>query len=147
MLVPVPVPKLRAGLTHAYLCVLCVATICVWTLGAGLTWRDPAPPGTIPPSGIANERAFWSVSTHQQHSDNAAQYVRALLGTASATGSLEWLTGRRSKRRPGHTKWVNPAWIVAEYSNVSDAPGIPAAQIAAARFSPDPGPAEKELCG
>jgi arabinofuranosyltransferase len=35
--------------------------------------------------------------------------------------------------RPGHTRWVWPAWIVAEYSNVSTAPGIPAVQIAAAR--------------
>jgi arabinofuranosyltransferase len=35
--------------------------------------------------------------------------------------------------RPGHTKWASPAWIVAEYSNVTRAPGIPAAQIAAAR--------------
>jgi arabinofuranosyltransferase len=35
--------------------------------------------------------------------------------------------------RPGHTKWVIPAWIVAEYSNVTQAPGIPAAQLAAAR--------------
>ena len=35
--------------------------------------------------------------------------------------------------RPGHTKWVIPAWIVAEYSDVAQAPGIPAAQLAAAR--------------
>ncbi len=35
--------------------------------------------------------------------------------------------------RPGHAKWVIPAWIVAEYSNVTRAPGIPAAQLAAAR--------------
>jgi arabinofuranosyltransferase len=35
--------------------------------------------------------------------------------------------------RPGHAKWVDPAWVVAEYSDVTQAPGIPAAQLAAAR--------------
>src|SRR5262249_52903847 len=35
--------------------------------------------------------------------------------------------------RPGHTKWAVPAWIVAEYSDVTQAPGIPAAQLPAAR--------------
>jgi arabinofuranosyltransferase len=35
--------------------------------------------------------------------------------------------------RPGHAKWAVPAWIVAEYSDVTQAPGIPAAQLAAAR--------------
>jgi arabinofuranosyltransferase len=35
--------------------------------------------------------------------------------------------------RPGHAKSVSPAWIVAEYSNVTTAPGIPAAQLRAAR--------------
>ena len=35
--------------------------------------------------------------------------------------------------RPGHTKLVSPAWIVAEYSNVAAAPGIPSGLIAAAR--------------
>jgi arabinofuranosyltransferase len=42
--------------------------------------------------------------------------------------------------RPGHTKWVNPAWVVAEYSNVTQAPGIPAAQLAAARKALSCGP-------
>ena len=42
--------------------------------------------------------------------------------------------------RPGHTKWVIPAWIVAEYSNVTQAPGIPAAQLAAARKALSCGP-------
>jgi arabinofuranosyltransferase len=35
--------------------------------------------------------------------------------------------------RPGHTKWAVPAWIIAEYSNATTAPGVPAADIAAAR--------------
>ena len=35
--------------------------------------------------------------------------------------------------RPGHDKYVGPAWIIAEYSDATSAPGIPAAQIAAAR--------------
>jgi arabinofuranosyltransferase len=42
--------------------------------------------------------------------------------------------------RPGHTKWVVPAWIVAEYSNVTQAPGIPPAQLAAARKALSCGP-------
>ena len=42
--------------------------------------------------------------------------------------------------RPGHTKSVNPAWIVAEYSDVTGAPGIPAAQLAAARKALSCGP-------
>ena len=42
--------------------------------------------------------------------------------------------------RPGHTKWVIPAWIVAEYSDVTQAPGIPAAQLAAARKALSCGP-------
>jgi arabinofuranosyltransferase len=199
MLVPVPVPRLSGGLTNATLCLL-VATIGVWASGAALKWRDPAPPGVIPASGIAAERAFWVVHTGQQHPDNAAKFVLAGLGSADAPGSLEWLISRdaRSGRpeliyypgtpswyvavpldrppysvalafsllgqggagtpldglvvdqrglsyalgshlvgdpngRPGHTKWVIPAWIVAEYSDVTQAPGIPAAQIAAAR--------------
>jgi arabinofuranosyltransferase len=206
MLVPVPVPKLRAGLTNVSLCLL-VVTIGIWAMGAGLEWRDPAPPGTIPQSGIADERGFWSVRTNQQYPDNAAEYVQALMGSANATGSLEWLISRdaRSGRalriyqattaspyvsvplnrprysvaiavyaigtpgagtpldglvvdqyslayalgshqvgdrggRPGHTKWVIPAWIVAEYSNVTQAPGIPAAQLAAARKALSCGP-------
>ena len=206
MLVPVPVSKLKAGLAHASLYMLCV-TIGIWAVAAGLKWRDPAPPGTIPASGIADERGFWSVHTHQQYPDNAAEYVLALMGSANATGSLEWLISRdaRSGRavllyqattaspyvsvplnrpwypvavavyalgtpgagapldglvvdqyslayalgshqavgpggRPGHTKWVNPAWIVAEYSNVTRAPGIPAAQLAAAREALSCGP-------
>jgi arabinofuranosyltransferase len=35
--------------------------------------------------------------------------------------------------RPGHAKWASPAWVVAAYSDVTRAPGIPAAQLAAAR--------------
>jgi arabinofuranosyltransferase len=42
--------------------------------------------------------------------------------------------------RPGHSKWVNPAWVVAEYSDVTQAPGIPAAQLAAARKALSCGP-------
>ena len=42
--------------------------------------------------------------------------------------------------RPGHAKWAVPAWIVAEYSNVTQAPGIPAAQLAAARKALSCGP-------
>jgi arabinofuranosyltransferase len=199
MLVPVPVPKLRAELTHVSLCLLCVAVVGVWALGAGFKWRDPDPPGTVPASGIANERAYWSVFTHQQYPDNPAEYVLAGMGAANAKGSLEWLISQdaRSGRpelfyypggsayvsvplsrsrypvavayyrlgtagagtpldglaidqyglayalgshlvgdldaRPGHTKWAVPAWIVAEYSNVTQAPGIPTAQLAAAR--------------
>ena len=200
MLVPVPVPKLRAGLASAPLLLL-VATIGIWAMGAGLKWRDPTPIGIIPESGIANERGWWSVHTGQQYPDNAAKYVLAGMGSANATGSLEWQISRdaRSGRavlfypvyqntsvygtvpldrpgysvgigvyilgtggagtplnglvvdlhglayalgshlvgdpngRPGHTKWVDPAWIVAEDSNVTQAPGIPAAQLAAAR--------------
>jgi arabinofuranosyltransferase len=198
--VPVPVPNLRAGLTTASLWLL-AATIGVWAVGAGLKWRDPNPPSTaIPASGIAYERGFWTVYTHQQYPDNAAEFVLAGMGSADATGSLEWLISRdaRSGRavllfyqgstysyasvplnrprysvaitvgllglsgagtplnglvvdehglsyalgshqvgdrggRPGHTKWVIPAWIVAEYSNVTQVPGIPTAQLAAAR--------------
>ena len=42
--------------------------------------------------------------------------------------------------RPGHAKWAIPAWVVAEYSNVTQAPGIPAAQLAAARKALSCGP-------
>jgi arabinofuranosyltransferase len=35
--------------------------------------------------------------------------------------------------RPGHAKTVSPAWMVADYSNATQAPGVPTAQIAAAR--------------
>ena len=42
--------------------------------------------------------------------------------------------------RPGHAKWASPAWIVAEYSNVTEAPGIPPAQLAAARKALSCGP-------
>jgi hypothetical protein len=206
MLVPVPVPRLRAGLTSASLCLL-VATIGVWATGAGLEWRDPTPIGLIPQSGIANERGYWTVHTLKQNPDNAAEYVLTGLGSANATGSQEWLISRdaRSGRavllyqvtqwspyvsvplsrprysvavtvyilgtggagtpldglvvdmhglayalgshligdrggRPGHTKWVNPAWVVAEYSNVTQAPGVPAAQLAAARKALSCGP-------
>src|SRR5262249_22712344 len=91
MLVPVPVPKLRAGLTRASL-VLLAATIGIWAVGAGLKWRDPNPPSTvIPASGIAYERGYWTVYTHQQHPDNAAEFVLAGMGSADAKGSLEWL--------------------------------------------------------
>ena len=199
MLVPVPVPNRRGGLTHASLCLL-VATIGIWALGAGLRWRDPTPPGAVPDNGIANERGYWSIFTRQQYPDNAAEYVLAGLGSANAPGSLEWLITKdaRSGRavllyypgttpayvsvplnqpgysvaiafyrlgtggagtpldglvvdqyglayapgshmdgdpsaRIGHTKWAIPAWMVAEYSDVTQAPGIPAAQLAAAR--------------
>jgi arabinofuranosyltransferase len=206
MLVPVPVPKLRAGLASASLCLL-GATVGVWALGAGLEWRDPTPIGIIPASGIANERGFWTVHTGQRNPDNGAEYVLTGMGSAAATGSLEWLISRdaRSGRamllyqgsqyspyvsvplsqprypvavtayilgtwgagtpldglvvdmhglsyalgshlvgdpngRPGHSKWVNPAWVVAEYSDVTQAPGIPAAQLAAARKALSCGP-------
>jgi arabinofuranosyltransferase len=199
MLVPVPVPKLRAGLTNASLCLL-VATIGIWAMGAGFKWRDPVPPTTVPESGIANERGYWSAFTHQQHPDNPAEYVLAGMGSANTRGSLERLISQDARSgsatllyrpttaspyasvplnrpwypvavalyhlgiggagtpldglvvdqyglayalgshqvgdpngRPGHTKWVIPAWILAEYSNVTQAPGIPAAQLAAAR--------------
>ena len=42
--------------------------------------------------------------------------------------------------RPGHAKWALPAWIVAEYSGVTQAPGVPAAQLAAARKALSCGP-------
>ena len=96
MLVPVPVPRLSAGLTRVSLCLL-VATIGVWAMGAGLKWRDPTPPGIIPESGIAAERGFWMVFTGQQHPDNAAEYVLAGMGSANATGSLEWLISRDAR--------------------------------------------------
>ena len=206
MLVPVPVPKLRAGLVDASLCLL-VAIIGIWALAAGLRWRDPAPLGTVPASGIANERGYWSVFTGQPDPDQPGEYVLAGMGSANATGSLAWLISRdaRSGRaellyldpatleyvsvplnqprysvavvfyrlgtggagtpldglvvdqygigyalgshlvgdpnaRPGHIKWAIPAWIVAEYSNVTQAPGIPAAQLAAARKALSCGP-------
>ena len=205
MLVPVPVPKLSGGLTQASLLML-AAAIGVWAMGAGLRWRDPTPPGAVPESGIAAERGYWSIFTHQQYPDNAAEYVLAGMGSVNAAGSLEWQISRdaRSGRpelfyypggssyvsvplnrpgysvavefyhlgtggagtpldglavdqyglayalgshqvgdpngRPGHTKWVIPAWIVAEYSNVTQAPGIPAAQLAAARKALSCGP-------
>jgi arabinofuranosyltransferase len=200
MLVPVPVPRLSAGLTSASLCLI-AATIGTWAAGAGLRWRDPTPIGIIPESGIANERGFWSVHTGRRNPDNAAEYVLAGMGSVNATGSLEWLITRdaRSGRavllygpgtvplnqrgypvavavsvlgtagagtpldglvvdqhglayalgshlagdpngRPGHAKWASPAWIVAEYSDVTQAPGIPAAQLAAARKALSCGP-------
>jgi arabinofuranosyltransferase len=165
------------------------------------------PAGTIPESGIAAERAYWVVHIGQRHPDNAGQFVLALMGSADATGSPEWLISRdaRSGRavllyqattaspyvpvplnrsrypvavtvytlgtggagtpldglvvdqhglsyalgshlagdpngRPGHTKWAVPAWIVAQYSDVTQAPGIPAAQLAAARKALSCGP-------
>jgi arabinofuranosyltransferase len=206
MLVPVAVPRRRAGLADACLCLL-AATAGVWALAAGLEWRDPTPIGIIPQSGIANERGFWTVHTGQRNPDNATEYVLPWMGSASATGSMEWLISRdaRSGRaellyqvtdhspyvsvplnrpgypvavtayilgtfgggtpldglvvdmhglgyplgshqvgdpngRPGHAKWVNPAWVVAEYSDVTQAPGIPAAQLAAARKALSCGP-------
>jgi arabinofuranosyltransferase len=205
MLVPVPLPKLSGGLTQASLLML-AAAIGVWAMGAGLRWRAPTPPGAVPESGIAAERGYWSIFTHQQYPDNAAEYVLAGMGSVNAAGSLEWQISRdaRSGRpelfyypggssyvsvplsrpgysvavefyhlgtggagtpldglavdqyglayalgshqvgdpngRPGHTKWVIPAWIVAEYSNVTQAPGIPAAQLAAARKALSCGP-------
>jgi arabinofuranosyltransferase len=96
MLVPVPVPKLRAGLTPVSRCLL-VGTIGVWALGAGLEWRDPTPLGIIPSSGIANERGFWTVHTGQQNPDNAAEYVLTGMGSANAAGSLEWLISRDAR--------------------------------------------------
>ena len=191
MLVPVPVPRLSGGLTTAALCLL-VATIGVWASGAALKWRDPVPSGVIPASGIAAERGYWVVYTHQQHPDNAAEFVLAGLGSANATGSLEWLITQDARSgqpelvyypgttpwyvavplnrpaysvalafsllgqggagtplnglvvdqrglsyalgshlvgdpngRPGHTKWAIPTWIVAQYSDVTQAPGYP----------------------
>jgi len=73
-----------------------------------------------------------------------AQY---LLGTAGAGTPLDGLVVDQRglsyalgsheigdpNARPGHTRWVTPVWIVADYSNVTSAPGIPAAQLAAAR--------------
>jgi arabinofuranosyltransferase len=200
MLVPVPVSKLR--LKDTSLCALAVVTIGIWVLGAGLKWRDPVPPGTVPESGIANERGYWSAYTRQQYPDNPADYVLAGMGSANTPGSLEWLISRDAhsgrpvlfyqftatvplnrpgysvavafyrlgtggagtpldglvvdqyglatalgshlvgdpNARPGHTKWLIPAWIVAEYSNVAQAPGIPAAQLAAAREALSCGP-------
>ena len=96
MLVPVPVPKLSAGLMSASLCLI-ASTIGVWAIGAGLRWRDPTPIGIIPESGIANERGFWSVHTGQRNPDNAAEYVLAGMGSANATGSLEWLISRDAR--------------------------------------------------
>lgn len=206
MLVPVPLPKRTGGLTHVSLCLL-VATIGVWAVGAGLKWRDPVPPGSVPENGIANERGYWAVFTQQRYPDSAADYVLAGMGSANAPGSLEWLITQdaRSGRtqlfyypgdrpsyvsvplsqpgyrvalafyhlgtggagvpldglavdqyglayalgshlagdpngRPGHTKWAGPAWTVAQYSNVTEAPGIPAAQLAAARKALSCGP-------
>jgi arabinofuranosyltransferase len=214
MLVPVPMPKLRGGLVPASLA-LCVATVGIWAAGAGLRWRDPTPLGTIPASGIANERGWWTVFTGQQHPDNAAEYVLAGMGSADTPGSAEWLVSRDARSgkaellyypgtaetylqgdastyasvplnrsrysvaiafallgiggagtplnglvvdqhglayalgshlvgdpngRPGHTKWALPVWIVAEYSSVTQAPGIPAAQLAAARKALSCGP-------
>ncbi len=60
-----------------------------------------------------------------------------LHGLSYALGSH--LTGDPNGR-PGHTKWVDPAWVVAEYSDVTQAPGIPAAQLAAAREALSCGP-------
>ena len=206
MLVPVPVPKLGAGLTSASLCLI-AATLGVWAMGAGLRWRDPTPIGIIPASGIANERGYWTVHTGQQNPDNAAEYVLTGMGSANAPGSLEWLISRDAHSgravllyqvsqwspyvsvplsrprypvavtayilgtggagtpldglvvdlhglsyalgshlvgdpdgRPGHAKWASPAWVVAEYSDVTQAPGIPAAQLAAARKALSCGP-------
>jgi arabinofuranosyltransferase len=96
MLVPVPVPARRAGLTAVSLGLL-AATTGVWALGAGLEWRDPTPIGIIPQSGIANERGFWTVHTFQQNPDNAADYVLTGMGSANAKGSLEWLISRDAR--------------------------------------------------
>jgi arabinofuranosyltransferase len=96
MLVPVPVPKRGAGRTGASLCLM-AATVGVWAIGAGFRWRDPTPIGLIPGSGIANERGFWSVHTGQRNPDNAAEYVLTGLGSAHATGSLEWMISRDAR--------------------------------------------------
>jgi arabinofuranosyltransferase len=114
MLVPVPVPKLSAGLTSVSLC-LTAAAIGIWAAGAGFRWRDPTPIGIIPESGIANERGWWSVHTGQRYPDNAAEYVLAQLGAANATGSLEWLISRdaRSGRAVLLYQPTPASWYVA----------------------------------
>jgi arabinofuranosyltransferase len=47
----------------------------------------------------------------------------------SLGGHLQAIPGARI----GHTKYAGLAWIIAEYSNATSAPGVPAADIAAAR--------------
>jgi arabinofuranosyltransferase len=73
--------------------------------------------------------------------------VATLLGTGGAGTPLDGLVVDQMglsyplgshlvadpRGRPGHAKSVSPVWIVAEYSDVTQAPGIPAAQLAAAR--------------
>jgi arabinofuranosyltransferase len=50
---------------------------------------------------------------------------------------LAWALGSHTvgnpNGRPGHTIYLSPVWAIAEYSDVTTAPGIPAAQLAAAR--------------
>jgi arabinofuranosyltransferase len=205
----VPVPKLGGGLAYAAAGALCALAVGTWALGAGIKWRDSndVAAANIPASGIADERGFWTAHTGQQNPDSAAPYVLAQFGSASDTGSLEWLISRNARSgraallyqtslfgayysvplnrpgypvavtftilgtggeatpldglvvdqhglsyalgshtvgdpngRPGHAKYVVAAWIIAEYSNVTQAPGVPAAQIAAARKALSCGP-------
>jgi arabinofuranosyltransferase len=198
MMLPVPKPGAQAVRT-AVPAALCVVAIGAWAVACGAGWRAVQLPGIIPRSGIADERAYWSVTIRQQNPDNAAKYVAALMGSATATGSPEWLITQDANSgkpvllyrvtkyrfvavplnrprypvaivvyilgawgagtpldglvvdqrglsyalgshvtgtpdgRPGHTRFISPAWIAAEYSNVTKAPGIPATQLTAAR--------------
>lgn len=205
MVLPVPRPTRRVlipkhGLGTLAAAAACVLAITAWAVVCGTSWRLPQRPGVVPAGGIDDERAFWSAYIHQRNPETPTEYVDAIMGTAQATGSFEWMITQALSSdeppvlfytvdgthiytvpldrsgysvavtavllgtsgasvplnglvvdehglsyvvgshvigvpdgRPGHDKYVGPAWIIAEYSDASSAPGVPAAQIAAAR--------------
>ena len=82
----------------------------------------------FPLNGPGIGRHHLQPSGHRRRGHAASRTCRGRAWPSYALGSI-WSAIRTAGRHP----WVIPAWIVAEYSNVTQAPGIPAAQLAAAR--------------
>jgi len=65
--------------------------------------------------------------------------VLPLTGLAIDQHGLAYPLGGRLQPMPGarvgHTRYAGLAWIIAEYSNVTSAPGVSAGDIAAARHA------------
>jgi arabinofuranosyltransferase len=86
----IPLPPLAKARSFA---VTTTATtgVLAWSVLCATFWRLPQLPDYIPPTGITNERAFWTERVGVANPVDATPYVQAILGAPDDPTTVAWL--------------------------------------------------------
>lgn len=92
---PQPAAARRFAVTTA-----ATAGVLAWSVLCMSSWRLPQQPQFIPPTGITNERAFWSERVGVANPVDATPYVQAILGSPQDRASMAWFLANTNPNHP-----------------------------------------------